>query len=975
MPLFTAAAIAITGAVAGSFIVTATAFALQVVAGIGLSLIARSIAGQKKPEPVGIQGKLTAGGDVPRSLLLGQYNTAGSLVYRGTGGQAGDTPNCYYFEVRALADMPSKGLSEVWCDGEKLSLVSPISSFSAPWVASSGHRKHGSDHLWFRFYDGTQLAADPVMVSYFGSSPRPYGPDRVGKGITYVIIVALLDDEEKENPLFTGFPQCKFTVDGLKLYDPSKDSTAGGVGAQRWDNPATWGGDGDYLPAVQAYNILRGITYNGQWLYGLQNANPAILPAANWIAAINKCRVLADGPNGPEPQYRAAAQINLDTPPADALEALSKACAGRISEVGGVYRMHVGEPDAPVLSFTDDDIISTEEQVYTPFHSLADSVNGVQAKYPEPLEGWNVKTSPAITDDDAEERDGNRRLMADVDLATVPYTGQVQRLLLSALREARRERAHTLTLPPWAQQLEPGDVVEWSSERNGYEQKWFRVEGLTYKANLDVLVQLIEVDPADYDWDQESDYQPPVFAPMEILRPAPQPIVAWYAEGQIVYDAQGLPRRPVIYLSWDGAKQNLRGVAYEISTTDDDSGVFLRDSTDDVAAGSIIVGSQVYIPGRRYWARGRYIPDSPRDTPFSAWLPADLPDVRYGVIDFDAAVQKQVTEILDERFQDVWRAIARNAERTGQGLSRTAIDKREVRTQLQARSDYALAEISRVEQVAVTAEEAVAQLEETVGAEFGPVKAQVILNTNAIATLDDYAAAQWSVLTDVNGNVAGLVLFNEGASKTSFDVIADAFRVCWPGVTGGDPVPVYTVANVGGVAKLALRGDMLIDGAILARMISAGQIQAVHIAAQSIGTNQLAIGGVDILNIIDGAAGYKLEWPISASSATSGDLVNVNFPVVSGDLLITWNGSVLIPTPGSGDPYTVDATLYVNGSSVRAWQWSSNAPGQPSERANFSLAWGVKSIPVGSRSIRINVFAWGSVTWGAGQLTVIERRR
>lgn len=172
-----------------------------------------------------------------------------------------------------------------------------------------------------------------------------------------------------------------------------------------------------------------------------------------------------------------------------------------------------------------------------------------------------------------------------------------------------------------------------------------------------------------------------------------------------------------------------------------------------------------------------------------------------------------------------------------------------------------------------------------------------------------------------------------------------------------------------------MTGNFFLDGAVTARMVSAGQIQAVHIGAQQVNSTKIAVGGVDILNIIDGAAGYKLEWPISVSSAASGDLVNVNFPVVSGDLLITWNGSILIPTPGSGDPHTVEATLYVNGSVVRVWQWSSNAPGQPSERANFSLAWSVKSVPAGSRNIRINVFAWGPVTWGAGQLTVIERRR
>lgn len=338
-------------------------------------------------------------------------------------------------------------------------------------------------------------------------------------------------------------------------------------------------------------------------------------------------------------------------------------------------------------------------------------------------------------------------------------------------------------------------------------------------------------------------------------------------------------------------------------------------------------------------------------------------------------LRDQTTELLDNRFQDVWKAIARNAERTGQGLSRTAIDKREVRTQLQARSDYALAEIGRVEQVAVTAEEAVAQLEETVGTEFGPVKAQVLLNTSAISTLDGYAAAQWSVLTDVNGNVAGLVLFNEGASKTSFDVIADAFRVCWPGVTGGDPVPVFTVANVGGVAKLALRGDMLVDGAILARMISAGQVQAVHIQAGSIDSPKIALGGVSILNIIDGAAGYKLQWGTAASTSNPSEtLLNQTFPVVSGDLNIIWSSDIYIPSnPSSSTSVTVN--LYFNGVNVRSWGWTGNVGDQPAVRDNFSLQWALSGVPAGSRSVQLTVLRDGPANVGAGQLTVIERRR
>src|SRR5690606_22062633 len=125
-------------------------------------------------------------------------------------------------------------------------------------------------------------------------------------------------DEE----LFTGFPQFKFEIQGRKLYDISKDSTAGGSGSQRWSTPSTWGGDGDDLLAVQAYNLLRGIIEQNAWLYGLQTVSGARLPAADWIAQINKCRLQVQGPDGLEPQFVTGGEITVDTPIGDATDKL-----------------------------------------------------------------------------------------------------------------------------------------------------------------------------------------------------------------------------------------------------------------------------------------------------------------------------------------------------------------------------------------------------------------------------------------------------------------------------------------------------------------------------------------------------------------------------------------------------------------------------------------------------------------------------
>lgn len=822
MPLFTAIGAALFGA--GTFLAGATAFALQMAAGIGLNLIAAAIKGKPTQEKVGIQGKMTAGGDVPRSIILGRYNTAGSLVYRNTWGQDGDTPNANYVEVRALADHPVASLVETWVDGEKVTLVPGDRGPTSQQHIKNDPKWGNIESLWFQFFDGTQTIANDYLTAALAGSERPYGTDRVGRNVSYVAIVARRDDTQTDNQIFNGFPQCKFTLQGMKLYDPSRDSSVGGSGSQRYSDRSTWGGDGDDFPAVQIYNILRGITVGGQWLFGLQAANPAILPPANWIAAINKCRSQVYGPDGLEAQYRSGIQINVDVAPADAIEALLKTCNGRLTEVGGVYTLHVGEPDAPVLSFSDADILSTEEQVYNPFRALADSINGVVAKYPEPLEGWNVKTSPPTKNPAQVIRDGNRELFADVDLSACPYHGQVQRLLKSAMLEALRERRHTIALPPWAQVLEPGDVVMWNSARNGYVDKWFRIDGMAYKANLDVMLQLTEVDPSDYDWNQDTDYIPPVFSPMEIIRPAPQPMVSWNAEGMVETAPDGR-RRVYVLLTWDGSRADINGVSYQISTAASEANVILRENSDNASVGSIKVYSQGMLPGTTVYARGRYIPTSPRATDWSDWRPAALPDVRWGILDFNASLKAEINE-LNQKADDAFNytdalitSISDNQD-SADWLSRD-----ENRRQMQAVSGSLQANITHVETVAASATAALAQTVDEVSIAVGDNTAAITETSTAVGNIEGQLALSYSVKLDVNGYITGYQQTNGGPGTGTATFVTDFFRIVG---TGASPKNPFTVGTVNGVTSIGINADnVLIDASVKVRHLDVAELSAI----------------------------------------------------------------------------------------------------------------------------------------------------
>ena len=822
MAIFTSIAAAVFGA--GTFLAGAAAVALQVGASIALNYAAQALSGNTsqpeaaKADGFSLQGKLQAGGAVPRSYNVGYSATAGSLVYANTWGNNGETPNAFFTQVIALADLLSGPLQQVWVNGELCTLDSVYNStFGYPVLE---YRKDGVDHLWVKYYDGNQTTADAYLVAFVSSAERPYPATRVGTGIAYVICTSLVDDS-----LFTGFPAFKFALAGIPLYDISKDSSVGGVGAHRWSDRSTWGGDGDNLPAVQIYNLLRGITYNGVWLHGLQDMTAARLPASNWIAQIAKCRETIAGEGGVlEPTYRSGGQINVDAQTANAVEALLTACQGRISEIGGTYKIHLGAPGSPTFAWTDADMLSSEQQSYRPFFGLADSINGITGSYPYPAEGWNTKVAPPYYRPDLEARDGNRRLLANPSFDMVPYSAQVQRLMKSALDEAQRARTHVISLPPQYWVVEPGDVGSWTSFRNGYEDKLFRVDAGTDKANLDVLLHVTEVDPADYDWDHETDYQGISTGPTTFPRPAPQGIVDWFAEGTVLKDNDGLSRRPAIRLSWYGQMPGVSGIQYEVRLADDNSHV-TRGRSDQLSAGALII-SQSLLPSTQYEVRGQYIPSAPRDMLWSDWISVSTPNVLFSILDFDAAVVKQVTDITDYISDKVDAGLAEIAALVAQTTARTDINKKEVRTQLFATAGTAKAEIAEVRTVAVDTQTALADFTTTVNATFGNVNSAITTQSTAIATLNGYAAARYSVTLDVNGYATGFSLFNGGTGISTFTIVADKFQVAYP-VAGYPAVPIFTVANVNGVPAVVFRANMIGDGMITVQKMNVGSLSAI----------------------------------------------------------------------------------------------------------------------------------------------------
>lgn len=744
------------------------AFALKAAVGLGLSLAAQALAGKPKQQEqtFSLSTSLQGGGAIPRSIIVGRAATGGSLVWANTWGNEGKSPNAWLTMVIALSDYPVRGLAEVWVDGQRVDW-NPARNNETVYGQPIDEFNKDGPNMYLKFYDGNQTTFDASLVGIDSNSERTWNIDRIGYGVSYAIVRYRATKNQ-----FSGIPKVVFVVDGARLYDPSKDTSVGGDGPQRLANPATWGGDGDDLPAVQLYNVMIGFYRGGQWIYGFQRMSQRRLDTT-WITAINKCRSLVQSSTGFEPQYRSGGEIVVSAPISEAIDTLLTACQGEIAEAGGFYSLRVGEPEAPLFTITDNDIISTDEQRFTPFYGLADSINGITGTYPEPAENWLEKAAPPLYRPDLEALDGNRRLLADVQFTFVPYAEQVQRLMKSALLSAMRTRRHTLTLPPkfWRYCV-PGDTLRWTSERNGYVNKLFVIKGVVDRDSLECVIDVLEWDPSDYSWNSSSEFQPPVIGSLGPIIPAPQPILDWDALPYIIRDQQSGARRPAIRLIWDNDPEALigvLGVEWEVRVQGQ-TDLVTAGNTTQPERGSAIISSGI-LPNTGYEARGRFIPlDGNRDTLWSEFIPVITDNILLGEGDIEVELA-----VVGDSAKAVWKNLGAQLDNISERLELLAqAEQLEgavsqiARQKLSVELGESRAEIERIDRVIVTEVSALASTVTTLDARVGDNEASIIEESTARVDQDEALAEQINALrVEFDENFAeGLVKFEAVASPS-----------------------------------------------------------------------------------------------------------------------------------------------------------------------------------------------------------------
>jgi hypothetical protein len=295
-------------------------------------------------------------------------------------------------------------------------------------------------------------------------------------GIAYMVLKWVWSQEK----LPRGFPTRITPVGkGALVYDPRLDSTRGGTGTHRADDQSTWAftttdSNGEPIgrnPALQILHYLLGWYVQNpdtsEWVlvHGM-GIDPDDIDFASFITAANECEA---------EEYYADCLLSTGDNHATNLGVLEQACAGKVSDAGGLYtlRIQVDDFTGTLTEFTDDDIVG--ECDWRPEMPLAQSgYNQIAGQFIDPDALYQLRPLPLIRDAAYETADGEK-VRTNARLDAVQDGDQGQKLLRIRLNKSRQKGMFEAPFGWRAINVSVGQPVKLTLTRFGFDERYFRV--------------------------------------------------------------------------------------------------------------------------------------------------------------------------------------------------------------------------------------------------------------------------------------------------------------------------------------------------------------------------------------------------------------------------------------------------------------------------------------------------------------------
>jgi hypothetical protein len=371
-----------------------------------------------------------------RRLLFGTVRAGGVFAFYDVSG----SHNQFLWYVIVYAGHQCADIRDVWMDTQRIADSTIAGGSSAGGNVTSGFF---ADKLAIYKHLGT--SAQTVNPELNAALPSEWTANHRLQGCTYVVVKMERDDEAYPQ----GAPQnVTALIDGALLYDHRKDSTSGGSGTHRKDDPRTWEfGTIGSNPVLQWYwYVTGGSVHNDQSTrlikYGLEEVESRI-DDSYVIAAANKCDEVLSGsvapPSGSQPRYRGNLEISVGETHREIIESLLSSFAGTQVVVHGKHRVFAGTYNSPIHTLSSTDLYGPLEVEDTFDHGKR--YNAVAGVLRDAEKDYVEQTTIFRTDAGYETQDNDERIELEIDLRAVTDQAQAQRLCEIKLRKSRMMRS------------------------------------------------------------------------------------------------------------------------------------------------------------------------------------------------------------------------------------------------------------------------------------------------------------------------------------------------------------------------------------------------------------------------------------------------------------------------------------------------------------------------------------------------------
>lgn len=339
------------------------------------------------------------------------------------------------------------------------------------------------------FVTGDRWKSYARVKKHLGSPNQLADPDLVaetsvdsnfrGRGIAYLYVRLDWDKDVFAN----GTPIITAMVKGRKVYDPRSGNTV-------WtDNAALC--IRDYLEQPFGLNSIE---------------SPSSLGSSDWATAANVSDTLIVKKDGSsEKRFTLNGVVSTANTPRTNLQNMLTSCGGTLFWGQGQWQFKAGYfPSGPYVSFNADDLRSGISLVTK--NSRKENFNAVTGTFLDKKQGYIEVDYPKVESAVFLQRDNNQTNTLDMSLPYTTSSSAAQRLAKMAMFRSREEIIISADFGLKAAKVKVGDVVQFTFDRYGFNNKYFEVvswKPTTDSGELKINLILRETSAAAYDWNAE----------------------------------------------------------------------------------------------------------------------------------------------------------------------------------------------------------------------------------------------------------------------------------------------------------------------------------------------------------------------------------------------------------------------------------------------------------------------------------------